>query len=123
MSSKDIHCPQHGYHKPGDCPKCVRNFNSKKPLSRIARCEKHDTTFMAEEGTMFDRCFVCVFEENTNLALANKSIAAHVKCLREIARDLRASGALHIRVAGCCCGRCVAARKIETICKKMVKGE
>ena len=53
----------------------------------------------------------------------SKSIAAHVKCLREIARDLRASSGLHIRVAGCCCHRCTAARKIETICKKMVKGE
>ena len=38
-----------------------------KTMERINRCEKHDATYITEEGSMFDRCFVCVFEENATL--------------------------------------------------------
>ncbi len=36
-------------------------------METINRCEKHDTTFIAEAETIFDRCFECVFEENDTL--------------------------------------------------------
>lgn len=36
-------------------------------MKTIRRCEKHDTTFISEEDSIFDRCFVCVFEENEEL--------------------------------------------------------
>ena len=43
-------------------------------METIRRCEKHDATYKAEAGTIYDQCFVCVFEDNEKLRGENKHL-------------------------------------------------